>query len=238
MTQHLPTHLAIIMDGNGRWATERGLPREAGHKAGAENLKKVARFLADKGVKYLTLYAFSKENWNRPQKEVDALMSLFRQYLQEDLSKLAENKAAIHFIGDKTPFPKDIQQKMADWEAKNPADAQLHLILALGYGARDEITIAAKRIAEDVKAGKLSSAAIDEDVVSSYLMTANFPEPDLLIRTGGECRLSNFLLWQTAYTELYFTPVYWPDFGEKDLDEALKSYMARDRRFGRIKENE
>ena len=238
MTQNVPKHLAIIMDGNGRWATARGLPREAGHKAGAEALKKVARVIAEKGIQYLTLYAFSKENWNRPQKEVDALMDLFRHYLKEDLTELSKQNAAIHFIGDRTRFPADIQQQMAEWEAKNAPNAQLHLILALGYSGRDEMTTAAKRLAEDVKAGILSAESITEDVVSSYLATADFPDPDLLIRTGGECRLSNFLLWQMAYTELYFTPVFWPDFDEKVLEEALTAYATRDRRFGRVKENE
>ena len=238
MTQNLPTHLAIIMDGNGRWATARGLPREAGHKAGAENLKKMVRLLADKGIKYLTLYAFSKENWDRPQKEVDALMDLFRQYLKEDLAELSKQKAAIHFIGNKTRFPADIRRQMNEWEDHNPADAQMHLILAMGYSGRDEIATAVKRLAEDVKAGILSSSSIDEGLVSAYLTTSDFPDPDLLIRTGGECRLSNFLLWQMAYTELYFTPVFWPDFDEKALEEALTAYAARDRRFGRVKDNE
>lgn len=237
MTQNVPKHLAIIMDGNGRWATARGLPREAGHKAGAEALKKVARAIADRGIQYLTLYAFSKENWGRPQQEVDALMNLFRKYLKEDLTELSKQKAAIHFIGDRTRFPSDIQQQMAEWEKQNAPDAQLHLILALGYSGRDEITTAVKRLAEDVKTGILPSGSIDENLVSAYLATSEFPDPDLLIRTGGECRLSNFLLWQMAYTELYFTPVFWPDFDEKVLDEALTAYATRDRRFGKVKDN-
>ena len=238
MTSKLPTHLAIIMDGNGRWATARGLPREAGHKAGAEKLKTIANLMVDKGIKYLTLYAFSKENWNRPVREVNALMDLFRQYLKADLTELKKYKAAVHFIGDRTGFPKDVQEQMAAWEKQNPAGAQLHLILALGYSGRAEIAYAAKRLAEDIKAGKVSADAVDENVMSGYMETAGFPDPDLLIRTGGECRLSNFLLWQMAYTELYFSPVFWPDFDEKALEEALEAYAARDRRFGRVKNND
>ena len=238
MTSKLPIHLAIIMDGNGRWATARGLPREAGHKAGAEKLKTIAKLMVDKGIRYLTLYAFSKENWNRPAHEVNALIELFRQYLKEDLSELKKHKAAVHFIGDRSGFPQDVQDQMAGWEKQNPADAQLHLILALGYSGRAEIADAARRLSKDIQAGKVSADAVDEKVMASYMDTAAFPDPDLLIRTGGECRLSNFLLWQMAYTELYFSPVFWPDFDEKALEEALEAYAARDRRFGRVKNND
>lgn len=221
-------HLAIIMDGNGRWATARGLQRSEGHKAGAQNLLKVLELVKKKGIHYLTLFAFSTENWKRPASEVSLLMDLFRRYLSEDVKKMQENNLCVHFIGDKSRFDADIQEKMKQIEQASTGNEENHLCLALSYSGRDELIRAVKRMKpEDI--GNLT-----EESFSCFLDTAGIPEPDLLIRTSGEQRISNFLLWQLAYTELFFTPVHWPDFGEKELDEAINAYNSRDRRFGKV----
>lgn len=227
-------HLAIIMDGNGRWATARGLSRAEGHRAGAEQLEKVLRAAKNKGVHYVTLYAFSSENWSRPEAEVSALMRLFAEYLDKDISKMSKEGVAIHFVGDRSRFDEKLQQKMAALENQAAGDEEYHVILAMSYGGRDEIKRAVQKIASQVENGNLSALSVTEDVVRSYLDMGAFPDVDLMIRTSGEQRLSNFLPWHLAYAELYFTPVAWPDFDEAELDKALDWFSGRQRRFGKV----
>lgn len=227
-------HLAIIMDGNGRWATARGLSRAEGHRAGAEQLEKVLRAAKNKGVHYVTLYAFSSENWSRPEAEVSALMRLFAEYLDKDISKISKEGVAIHFVGDRSRFDEKLQQKMAALENQAAGDEEYHVILAMSYGGRDEIKRAVQKIASQVENGNLSALSVTEDVVRSYLDMGAFPDVDLMIRTSGEQRLSNFLPWHLAYAELYFTPVAWPDFDEAELDKALDWFSGRQRRFGKV----
>lgn len=230
-----PQHIAIIMDGNGRWATAKGLPRTEGHRQGAQTVTRILEAAHKRGIRYVTLYAFSTENWKRPADEVNTLMDLFRQYLKKDLSELEKQSVRIHFIGDRTRFPQDIQAEMKKLEQSTQTHDQYHLILALSYSGRDEITRAVKRLAEQVKVGQLNPADVTAQTIETALDTAGIPDPDLMIRTSGEQRISNFLLWQLAYTEMYFTPVYWPDFTEEELDKAIEAYRARDRRFGKVK---
>lgn len=230
-----PQHIAIIMDGNGRWATAKGLPRTEGHRQGAQTVTRILEAAHKRGIRYVTLYAFSTENWKRPADEVNTLMDLFRQYLKKDLSELEKQSVRIHFIGDRTRFPQDIQAEMNKLEQSTQTHDQYHLILALSYSGRDEITRAVKRLAEQVKVGQLNPADITEATIGNVLDTAGIPDPDLMIRTSGEQRISNFLLWQLAYTEMYFSPVYWPDFSEEELDKAIEAYCTRDRRFGKVK---
>ncbi len=232
--QTVPQHIAIIMDGNGRWATEKGLPRSAGHKQGAENVRVVLEHAKARGVRYVTLYAFSSENWKRPKDEVKVLMDLFRRYLNEDVAELQKQKVRISFIGDRTRFAEDMQERMNEVEAETAQYKDFHVILALSYGARDDIIAAIKRIALDVMDRKYMISAINEDILNDALSTHGIPYPDLVIRTSGEQRLSNFLLWEIAYAELYFSPIYWPDFNEQDLDIALQAYARRNRRFGAV----
>ena len=221
-------HLAIIMDGNGRWATAKGLSRSDGHKVGAKNLAKVLELVKQRGIHYLTLYAFSTENWKRPAAEVAVLMDLFRQYLSEDVEKMRQNNLRVHFIGDRSRFDADIQEKMKKIEQAATGTEEYHLCLALSYSGRDELVRAVKKMTPaDVE-------NLTQENFSRFLDTAGLPDPDLLIRTSGEQRISNFLLWQLAYTEFFFTPVHWPDFGEKELDAAIEAYNARDRRFGKV----
>ena len=227
-------HLAIIMDGNGRWATARGLSRAEGHRAGAEQLEKVLRAAKNKGVHYVTLYAFSSENWSRPEAEVSALMRLFAEYLDKDISKISKEGVAIHFVGDRSRFDEKLQQKMAALENQAAGDEEYHVILAMSYGGRDEIKRAVQKIASQVENGNLSALSVTEDIVRSYLDMGAFPDVDLMIRTSGEQRLSNFLPWHLAYAELYFTPVAWPDFDEAELDKALDWFSGRQRRFGKV----
>lgn len=227
-------HLAIIMDGNGRWATARGLSRAEGHRAGAEQLEKVLRAAKNRGVHYVTLYAFSSENWSRPEAEVSALMRLFAEYLDKDISKISKEGVAIHFVGDRSRFDEKLQQKMAALENQAAGDEEYHVILAMSYGGRDEIKRAVQKIASQVENGNLSALSVTEDVVRSYLDMGAFPDVDLMIRTSGEQRLSNFLPWHLAYAELYFTPVAWPDFDEAELDKALDWFSGRQRRFGKV----
>lgn len=236
MTQKTLNHLAIIMDGNGRWANARGLPRTEGHKAGAQNIVKVLEAAQKRGIHYVTLYAFSTENWKRPKEEVDVLMKLFKEYLDKDIAELQKKDIRLHFIGDRTRFDADIQAKMQKLEDATKGDETYHLILALSYSGRDEIVRSAKRLAKALKDGNLNAESITEESFASFLDTNGIPDPDLLIRTSGEQRISNFLLWQLAYTEFYFTPVFWPDFSEKELDEALNAFFKRERRFGGLKE--
>ena len=228
----LPTHVGIIMDGNGRWAKRRGLPRKMGHRAGANAFKTIARYANKIGLRYLTAYVFSTENWKRPKDEVDSIVALLRSYLDEMDGYRKENIRVL-FIGDRTAFDADIQAKMARAEENSQNATGLTLILAINYGGRAEIARAARRIAEDAKAGKISPDAVDESLFSQYLYTAGIPDVDLLIRPSGEYRLSNFLLWQTAYAEYVFmSGVLWPDFKPETLDEALAEYRSRSRRFG------
>ena len=230
----LPKHIAIIMDGNGRWAAEKGLPRTEGHKVGAETVRTILEHAKERGIKYVTLFAFSSENWNRPKEEVKVLMDLFRKYLKEDVAELQKKKVSVSFIGDRTRFPEDMQERMNEVERETADYNDFHVVLALSYGARGDMIAAIKRIAMDVMDRKYMISNIDEEVVNEALSTHGIPYPDLVIRTSGEQRLSNFLLWEIAYAELYFTPIYWPDFNEQDLDIAIESYGRRNRRFGKV----
>ena len=234
--QGLPAHVGIIMDGNGRWARKRGLPRKMGHRAGANAFKEIARYANKIGLKYLTAYVFSTENWKRPKDEIDSIIALLRNYLDE-MENYGKENIRVLFIGDRTVFDDDIQAKMRRAEEQSRNATGLTLILAINYGGRAEIAQAARRIAEDAAAGKLSPGAVDEAVFSRYLYTAGIPDVDLLIRPSGEYRLSNFLLWQTAYSEYVFmSGVLWPDFKPAMLDEALAEYRSRSRRFGGLSE--
>ena len=231
---NLPKHIAIIMDGNGRWAAEKGLPRTEGHKAGAETVRTILTHAKERGVKYVTLFAFSSENWKRPKEEIKILMDIFRKYMKEDVAELRKKKVRISFIGDRSRFPEDMQEQMNTAERETAEYDDFHVILALSYGARDDMIAAIKRIAMDVMDHQCMISNINEQVVNDALSTRGIPYPDLVIRTSGEQRLSNFLLWEIAYAELYFTPIYWPDFNEQDLDIALESYARRNRRFGAV----
>lgn len=227
-------HIAIIMDGNGRWATRRGLPRSLGHKKGAEVVKTIARAAADKGIKYLTLYAFSTENWQRSDEEVSYLMTLLRQYLQSDFKELKDNQVCIRFIGERYMLDDDIQQMMADLEKETAQYDKMILCIALSYGSRQEILSVTKRIAESVKNGDIAIEDVDINLFSDMLYTKGIPDPDLLIRTSGEQRVSNYLLWQAAYSELMFTDVLWPDFTAEHLQQMIDAYQTRERRYGKI----
>ena len=227
-------HIAIIMDGNGRWATKRGLPRSLGHKKGAEVVKTITKAAAEKGIKYLTLYAFSTENWQRSREEVSYLMNLLRQYLKDDLRELKENQVCIRFIGERYMLDQDIQQMMADLEHETARFDKLTVCIALSYGSRQEIVAATKKIAQKVKDGDILIENIDINLFSDMLYTKGIPEPDLLIRTSGEQRLSNYLLWQLAYSELAFTDVYWPDFSPEELQRLIDNYNIRERRYGKV----
>lgn len=227
----IPQHIAIIMDGNGRWAAERGQIRSYGHSAGAETLKEVTADCVRLGVKYLTLYAFSTENWNRPDDEVAALMDLVITSLKTDI--FDKNKVRFRVIGDRSRLPEKVRESLEKMEEQTASYTRMTTIIALSYSSRWEITDATKRIAEKVKNGELDIDSITEDTISDNLNTREYPDPDLLIRTGGEQRISNYLLWQIAYAELYFTPVYWPDFNNEELLKAVESYQSKQRRFGK-----
>lgn len=231
---NIPTHIAIIMDGNGRWATEKGLPRSAGHKQGAENVRPILEHAKARGVKYITLFAFSSENWNRPKAEVKCLLDIFRKYLKEEIKDLLEQKVHISFIGNEEKFPDDMVERMHEIERETEQFDDFHVILALSYGGREDIIASIKKIALEVAEGKYRLSSIDEQTVREALSTRGIPYPDLVIRTSGEQRISNFLLWEMAYAELYFTPIYWPDFNEQDLDIAIEAYGRRERRFGKV----
>ncbi|CCJ33492.1 isoprenyl transferase [Caloramator australicus] len=231
---NLPQHIAIIMDGNGRWAKKRNLPRTMGHKAGVETIREIVKTCSKIGIKYLTLYAFSTENWKRPQDEVNTLMNLLVEYLRKEVEELDKNNVIINWIGDISKLPLICQEELKRAKEKTKDNNGLTLTLALNYGGRDEIKRAIIKIAKDVNAGKLDVDSIDENTISGYLDTANIPDPDLLIRPSGELRISNFLLWQIAYSELWFSDIYWPDFSSKHLLEAIKDYQKRERRFGSI----
>ena len=227
-------HIAIIMDGNGRWAQKRLLPRSAGHKKGAENVKIIAKAANKLGVKYLTLYAFSTENWNRPKDEVDTLMSLLREYLHSDFQELHENNVRILFIGERYMLDDDIVKAMENLEKQTAQNTGLTLCFAISYGARQEMLQAVKNLACLLKKGDISESDVDIQTFSDMLYTKNIPDPDILIRTGGEFRISNFLLWQLAYTELFFSQTQWPDFDEKELESIVTQFKSRERRYGKI----
>lgn len=231
----VPNHIAIILDGNGRWAKKRGMPRSFGHVKGCENLEDICELAKELGVKYLTVYAFSTENWKRSKEEVDGLMKLFRNYLKKCIKISQKNNMRVKVIGDITAFDSDIQESIEKLEDFSKDFTDLHFQIALNYGSRDEITRAVNRMLEDQKAGKLETP-VSEDTISDYLDTAGIPDPDLMIRTSGELRLSNYLLWQLAYSEFYFTDVPWPDFKKEELVKAIEKYNERDRRYGGVKE--
>ncbi len=229
---NLPKHIAIIMDGNGRWAKKRGLPRTAGHKAGAETLKKVLTYAQKKGIEVVTLFAFSSENWKRPKEEVQTLMDLFRAYLKEDVKELVKKGIRVSFIGAREKLAPDLREQMNRLESQTADFQGFHVVLAISYGARDDIINAARQLAVKAASGQMTPDDIDETTFAAHLSTTRMPAPDLVIRTSGEERISNFLLWEMAYAELYFTPVLWPDFNETAFDEALESYQKRQRRYG------
>ena len=231
----LPNHVAVIMDGNGRWARQRGLPRIEGHRRGATVLKEMLRYCKDLGIETLTAYAFSTENWGRPQTEVCFLMGLFERLLQKELKEMAEEKVCINFIGDLTPLPESLQSQMRRSMEHTKDNQGVFFNVAINYGSRHEMINACKAIAKKVQQGELSADDIDDNTISQHLYTSASPDPDLLIRTSGEMRLSNFMLWQLAYTEIYVTDTLWPDFDSKQFDKAIESFQQRDRRFGKVK---
>lgn len=231
----IPNHVAIILDGNGRWAKKRFLPRTAGHAVGAKNMEKVCRIAYNMGIKYLTVYAFSTENWNRPKDEVDAIMKLLDDYLKTCIETANENLMKVRVLGDKTALTKEMQERIEALEKETVNNTGLNFNIAINYGSRDEMTRAIKKIIADANDNKLTAADFDEKIFEEYLDTNGVPDPDLLIRTSGEERLSNFLLWQLAYTEFYFTDVLWPDFNKKELTKAIEKYNQRDRRFGKVR---
>ena len=230
----VPNHIAIILDGNGRWAKKRGLPRTAGHTQGAKNIETISRAAYKMGVKYLTIYVFSTENWKRPQSEVDAIMKLLNNYLSNCLKNAKKNNMQVRILGDKTRLDPDMQKKIAELEEVSKQYDGLNLNVAINYGSRDEIVRATRTIAEDVRSGKINPDDITDEMISDYLDTREVPDPDFLIRTSGEERLSNYLLWQLAYSEFYFTDVPWPDFSVKDLEMAIEEYNRRNRRYGNV----
>ena len=230
----LPRHIAIIMDGNGRWAKRRGLSRKAGHAAGAETLREIADYCSDIGIEVLTAYAFSTENWKRPKDEVDALMDLLYDYLCDADKKLAGRNNRVRVIGNRTPLRQDIQEKMAEVEKMTENNTGMVLNLAVNYGGREEIATAASKMASDAISGKLKADDITEQTVADYMYTAGLPDPDIIMRPSGELRLSNFLLWQAAYSEFWFADMCWPDFTPKHIKKVIYDFQHRDRRFGKV----
>jgi undecaprenyl diphosphate synthase len=233
---NIPQHIAIILDGNGRWAKAKGMPRNYGHTMGAKNVEVICKAAYDMGVKYVTMYAFSTENWNRPDSEVKALMTLLESYLKNCIRTADKNNMRVRVIGDKTGLSERFQKQIEELEEHSKVNDGLNLIIAINYGSRDEMVRAVRRLSHDVADGTLSADDIDESCFSGYLDTAGIPDPDLLIRTSGEQRLSNYLLWQLAYSEFYFTDVPWPDFDKAELEKAIEAYNKRDRRYGGVKE--
>lgn len=232
-SEKLPVHIGIIMDGNGRWAQKRGLPRAVGHKEGAEVFNRITKYCKKIGIKYVTYYAFSTENWKRPADEVNALMKLFEQYLGT-AEQYAKDNVRLVFIGDKSRFPEKLRLKMEELEKKSENFDAMTVIMAMNYGGRDDIVRAAARAAALVRDRSITPEQIDDSLISSLIYTGGIPDPDMIIRPGGEMRLSNFLTWQSAYSELYFTDVLWPDFTAKELDKALEEFAHRGRRFGGV----
>lgn len=232
-TGALPRHVAIIMDGNGRWAKKRFMPRIMGHKAGVETVRTMVRYCAEKNIEVLTLFAFSSENWRRPEKEVRLLLELFVSALQREVKRLNDNNVVLKVVGDRSAFPESLQKEIVNAETTTSTNTGLKLVIAANYGGRWDIVQAARALAGEVAAGQLDASQIDEDALNRHLSLYGMPEPDLFIRTGGEERISNFLLWQLAYCEMYFTETLWPDFDGDALDIALASFSKRQRRFGR-----
>ncbi|MBR5310871.1 MAG: isoprenyl transferase [Oscillospiraceae bacterium] len=235
-TERLPAHIAIIMDGNGRWAKKRGLPRSAGHLKGSDNVKRITHFVYDIGIKVLTLYAFSTENWKRPAEEVNALFDLFYKNLQDYRALMGNRDAVVRFIGDKTPFDDRLKEKMKEIEeySKQFEDTGYVFNFAINYGGREEITASVKKIIQGIKNGEIKEEEINEQMISDNLYTSGLPDPDMIIRPSGEQRISNFLLWQSAYSEFFYSDILWPDYGPKQLAEAIKEFQKRNRRFGGI----
>lgn len=234
--KRIPRHIAVIMDGNGRWAKKKGFLRSLGHENGVDALRRTSRICSKLGVEYLTVYAFSTENWNRPKLEVDALMSILVSALRSELDILLENKICLDAIGNIDSLPAKCRRELAEVHEKTSKDYNMTLTLALSYSSKDELVLATRKIAEDVKNGLIQPDEIDQGTIQKHLFTSNMPDPDLLIRTSGEHRISNYLLWQIAYSELYFCPKLWPDFQEEDLMKAIEEYQNRERRFGKISE--
>ncbi len=230
----IPRHVAVIMDGNGRWAKKRGLPRTAGHAAGSENFRKIATYCKNIGMDYLTVYAFSTENWKRPPEEVGTIMRLLKRYLNEAVETMERDRIRMKVFGNVEALPEELQKLVAKTDEISSHYQGFQANICLNYGGRNEIVAAAKKVAADLAAGKISGD-LTEELFSGYLYSAGIPDPELIIRTGGEQRISNFLLWQCAYSEFYYTDTYWPDFGPEELDRAIAAYNARDRRFGGIK---
>ncbi len=232
ITGESPAHVAIIMDGNGRWATARGWPRLVGHRRGAERVRSIVEAAPGLGIRYLTLYAFSTENWKRSTEEVIGLMTIFARYIQSEAERLSAEGVRLRFIGGRERLDRKLQKLMAGIEARTSANDRLHLTVAINYGGRDELARAARRVAEDVASGRLAAAEVDEAALAARLDTAGLPDPDLVIRTSGETRISNYLLWQSAYAEYEFTDTLWPDFGPDELATILSRYHRRERRYG------
>ena len=233
---NVPQHIAIILDGNGRWAKAKGMPRNYGHAQGSKNVERICEEAWRMGIKYLTVYAFSTENWNRPESEVSALMKLLRNYMKTCLKTAEKNRMCVRVLGDKTRLDEDIRTRIAELEEATKNNDGLHFQIAINYGGMDEIVRAVKKLSAKVQSGEVDPAGITADTLEGYLDTAGIPDPDLLIRTCNEQRISNFLLWQLAYTEFYFTPVPWPDFTKEELIKAVEAYNHRDRRYGGLKE--
>ena len=233
---NVPNHIAIILDGNGRWAKAKGMPRGYGHMKGCANLETVCDYMKELGVKYVTVYAFSTENWKRSKEEVDGLMKLFRSYLKKCIKLADKNKMRVRVIGEISAFDQDIQDSIVKLEEYSSKYDEIYFQIALNYGSRDEILRGIRKLTQDAVDGKVKPEEIDEHTFDGYLDTAGIPDPDLMIRTSGELRLSNFLLWQMAYTEFYFTEVAWPDFNKAELIKAIEKYNQRDRRYGGVKE--
>lgn len=232
----VPNHVAIILDGNGRWAKAKGLPRTAGHVQGAKTVEDICEIAYNMGINYLTVYAFSTENWSRPNDEVTALMNLLRSYMKNAIKRAQKNNMCVRVIGDKSKLAPDLIEKIDELEAITKNNTGLHFQIAINYGSRDEITRAVRKLSEKVAKGELASEDITEEKIADELDTAGLPDPDLMIRTSGEQRISNFLLWQLAYSEFYYTSVPWPDFNKAELEKAVEAYENRDRRYGRVKE--
>ena len=233
--RRIPTHIAIVMDGNGRWAKQRGLPRPAGHKAGAESFRTIANYAKSIGLQYLTVYAFSTENWKRPEDEVDAIMDLLEKYLREAIRDMDRNRVRFCFFGDLSRLSPELQREAQEAVERSKKSEGVQVNFCLNYGGRDEIVRAAQGVAAQCAAGERRPEELTEDMFSDLLYSAGVPDPELVIRPGGETRISNFLLWQSAYAEYYFTDVLWPDFGPEELDKAIDAFNARDRRFGGVK---
>ena len=233
---NIPKHVAIILDGNGRWAKAKGMPRTYGHIQGAKTVEDICEVAYNMGIQYLTVYAFSTENWNRPKEEVDALMKLLRNYMKNCLKRANQNNMCVRVIGEKSRLDEDIRKSIEELENATKDNTGLHFTIAINYGGRDELVRATRKIAEKIASGEVKPEEITESMLNDNLDTAGYPDPDLMIRTCDELRISNFLLWQLAYTEFYVTPVPWPDFSKEELEKAVEAYNRRDRRYGLVKE--